>query len=154
MPTLRQDRVWGYLRPSRSLRRLAEYIEEMSIVLGSPEDRITSLSGGNQQKVIIARWLASKPRIMLLDDPTRGVDIQTKRELYEMLRILSDEGLAIVMLSTEVDELLELMDRVLVFREHELFAEMPHEGLTRESLVGSFFGRAETEGDDENPDIG
>lgn len=150
LPTLKQDCVWGFLRPGRSRKRLDRYVDQLGIVLGSPEDRITSLSGGNQQKVIIARWLAADPQVLLLHDPTRGVDIQTKRQLYKMLRRLSEQGVAVVMLSTEVDELVELMDRVLVFHEHELFAEMDHATMTRESLVESFFGGERGEGTDDN----
>jgi ABC-type sugar transport system ATPase subunit len=100
-----------------------------------------TLSGGNQQKVILARWLASHPKVLLLNDPTRGVDIGAKRDIYELLVGLAREGVAVVMLSTEVDEHVELMDRVLVFREHEVFAELPRERVTRESLVSAFFGR-------------
>ena len=109
-------------------------------MLGSPEDAITTLSGGNQQRVIIARWLAFGPRILLLNDPTRGIDINAKHDLYALFGALAGEGLAVVMLSTELDEHVELMDRVLVFREHELFRELDRSELSREALVAAFFG--------------
>ena len=73
--------------------------------------------------MIIARWLAYGPRVLLLNDPTRGIDIGAKNDLYALFGALAAEGLAVVMLSTELDEHVELMDRVLVFREHELFQE-------------------------------
>ena len=117
----------------------------LGIVAGSRRHPITTLSGGNQQKVVIARWLATNPRILLLNDPTRGVDIATKRDIYGVLTEAATAGLAVVMLSTEIDEHLELMDRILVFREGELFAEMPSERATRSGLVASFFGRAQSE---------
>jgi ABC-type sugar transport system ATPase subunit len=113
-------------------------------VLGSPEHAITTLSGGNQQKVIIARWLAFGPRVLLLNDPTRGIDIGAKNDLYALFGALAGEGVAVVMLSTELDEHVELMDRVLVFREHELFKEFDRSEVSREGLVAAFFG---TEGD-------
>jgi len=80
-------------------------------------------------------------RVLLLNDPTRGVDVGTKQDIYRLLAELTAQGVAIVMLSTEVDELVELMERVLVFREHELFAELPREALSASRLVATFFGQ-------------
>jgi ABC-type sugar transport system ATPase subunit len=140
LPTLDRDSRLGWLRPRSSRRRLRSYIDRLGIVLGSPEQAITALSGGNQQKVIIARWLAFGPRVLLLNDPTRGIDIGAKNDLYALFGALANEGLAVVMLSTELDEHVELMDRVLVFREHELFVEFDRSEVTREGLVGAFFG--------------
>jgi ABC-type sugar transport system ATPase subunit len=88
----------------------------------------------------MARWLATEPKVLLLNDPTRGVDINAKRDLYALLLDLAAEGMAIVMLSTEVDEHVELMDRVLVFREGRIAAELPREQLSRRAIVGAFFG--------------
>jgi ribose transport system ATP-binding protein len=74
----------------------------------------SALSGGNQQKLVIAKWLMRKPRIILLNDPTRGIDVGTKQEIYQLLRRLADEGAAIVLYSTDYDELIGLCDKVLV----------------------------------------
>jgi ABC-type sugar transport system ATPase subunit len=147
LPTLGADSRLGWLSLRSSRRRLASYTERLQIVLGSPEDAITTLSGGNQQRVIIARWLAFGPRVLLLNDPTRGIDINAKRDLYALFSALARENLAVVMLSTELDEHIELMDRVLVFREHELFRELDRSELSREALVAAFFGES---GADEN----
>jgi ABC-type sugar transport system ATPase subunit len=92
--------------------------------------------------VILARWLAYGPRILLLNDPTRGIDINAKRDLYALFSALASESLAVVMLSTELDEHVELMDRVLVFREHELARELDRGELSREALVAAFFGES------------
>jgi ABC-type sugar transport system ATPase subunit len=143
MPTLRMDSRSGWLDLRNMRRRLADYVSRLSIVLGSQNDRITTLSGGNQQKVVLGRWLAAGPKILLLNDPTRGIDVGAKRDLYALLTRLAEEGLAIVMLSSELDEHVELMDRVLVFREHELFREIDRSSLTRQSLVTAFFGQTE-----------
>jgi ABC-type sugar transport system ATPase subunit len=140
MATLDHDRRLGLLHPRSSRRRLRSYVDRLGIVLGSPENAITTLSGGNQQKVIIARWLAYGPKVLLLNDPTRGIDIGAKNDLYEIFGSLASEGLAVVMLSTELDEHVELMDRVLVFREHELFRQFERIDVSREGLVGAFFG--------------
>jgi ABC-type sugar transport system ATPase subunit len=140
MPTLRSDTSGGWLRHRLTRNRFAEYIRQLGIVLGHETDRITTLSGGNQQKVVIARWLAAHPRVLLLNDPTRGVDIATKRELYGLLAQLAGEGLVVVMLSSELEEHVELMDRVLVFREHALERVIERESVSRRALVSAFFG--------------
>ena len=142
LPTLGQDSRFGWLSPRSSRRRFASYVDRLQIVLGSPEDPITTLLGGNQQRVIIARWLAFAPRILLLNDPTRGIDINSKNDLYVLFGALASDGLAVVMLSTELDEHVKLMDRVLVFREHELFRELGRSELSREALVAAFFGES------------
>jgi ABC-type sugar transport system ATPase subunit len=141
--TLAADGRGGLLQRARTDRRLARYREQLAIRLASAGLPITTLSGGNQQKVVMARWLAVDPAVMLLNDPTRGVDLNAKRDLYRLLTELAARGVAVVMLSTEVDELIELMDRVLVFREGSVFTELDRQELSRERLVAGFFGRGE-----------
>ena len=143
MPTLRRDTRHGWLDLRATRRRLAEYARRLSIVMGASGDRITTLSGGNQQKVVIGRWLAAGPKVLLLNDPTRGIDVGAKRDLYALLAQLAEDGVAVVMLSSELDEQVELMDRVLVFREHELSRELGRAALSREALVSAFFGQDE-----------
>ena len=109
-------------------------------MLDDDSQPIDTLSGGNQQKLIIARLLAASPRVLLLNDPTRGIDLGAKRDLYALLVELTEAGVAVVMLSSEVDEPVELMDRVLVFREHRLFCELEHQEIDRKALIASFFG--------------
>ena len=144
LPTVSHDTVAGVLRPSSGRRRLAGWVDRLGIKLGRASDGIMTLSGGNQQKVVIARWLASEPRILLLNDPTRGVDLGAKRDIYDLLAQLTSDGIGVVMLSTEVDELIELMDRVLVFKEGEVEAELDRASLTRSALVASYFGQEQT----------
>jgi ABC-type sugar transport system ATPase subunit len=139
--TLGADQRAGLLSRTRTDGRLARFKEQLAITLGSAGLPITTLSGGNQQKIVMARWLAAEPAVLLLNDPTRGVDLNAKRDLYRLLTGLAAEGVAVVMLSTEVDELIELMDRVLVFREGSVFAQFDRHELSREGLVASFFGR-------------
>lgn len=119
----------------RSFQRLAA---PLRLQAGRAPDLITSLSGGNQQKVIIARWLARKPRVILLNDPTRGVDIVTKKDLYVSLRELTDSGATIIFLSTEVEELTALCDRILVFRHQTIAAEMTAGAKPKEVVAGMF----------------
>ena len=140
MPTMSRDARGGFISDARTRIRLDGYRESLKIKFNRDTDAISTLSGGNQQKVVIARWLATHPDILLLNDPTRGIDINAKRDLYALLAELTAQGLAVVMLSTEVDEHVELMDRVLVFRENRLSREIMRDELTRERLVASFFG--------------
>jgi ABC-type sugar transport system ATPase subunit len=140
--TAGQDVRKGLLSGRSAETRFGHYVERLGIKYGRSSDAITTLSGGNQQKVVIARWLAAGPKILLLNDPTRGIDVGAKRDLYRLLRELSKAGLTVVMLSSEVDEHVELMDRVLVFREGSLAAELGRGELSRERLVDAFFGGA------------
>jgi ABC-type sugar transport system ATPase subunit/ribose/xylose/arabinose/galactoside ABC-type transport system permease subunit len=146
--TLREDTRGGLISARRGTARLAAYTGRLKIRLGRDTDAITTLSGGNQQKVVIARALASDPRVLLLNDPTRGVDIGAKRDIYALLRELAADGMAIVMLSTEVDEHLELMDRVLVFRDGRPAAELQRQDLSRSSIVSAFF-----QGQSQHPEL-
>lgn len=141
IPTVREDVRSGFLSPRAAAQRFSDYVSRLSIKTGNTSNAITTLSGGNQQKVIIARWLATKPEVLLLNDPTRGIDINAKRDLYRLLGELTAAGMAVVMLSTEVDEHIELMDRVLVFDDFQCTREFSHAEVTRQNLVASFFGK-------------
>jgi ABC-type sugar transport system ATPase subunit len=141
IPTVRHDSRFRLLSARRAKRRLRTWTDRLSIKIGSPDDAITTLSGGNQQKVLLARWLATEPQVLLLNDPTRGIDINTKRDLYRLVVDLANRGVTVVMLSTEIDEHLELMDRVMVFREDSLFVELDRSQLTRERLISAYFGQ-------------
>ncbi|HEY1670612.1 MAG TPA: ATP-binding cassette domain-containing protein [Trebonia sp.] len=144
--TLSKDARGGLISPRRASARFAGYAGRLNIRLGRDHAAITTLSGGNQQKVVIARALASDPQVLLLNDPTRGVDIGAKRDIYALLRELAASGMAVVMLSTEVDEHLERMDRVLVFRDGAPAAELSRTGLTRGAIVAEFFGSSAVAG--------
>jgi ABC-type sugar transport system ATPase subunit len=139
-PTLADDTVAGVVRARSTLRRFRDLAGTVNLV---PRGKVPvgRLSGGNQQKVIIARWLATRPGVLLLNDPTRGVDLKTKYELYDLFERLAGKGTTIVMLSTELEEHLNLMDRVLVFRSGTLARELTHAEASREALVSAYFGR-------------
>jgi ribose transport system ATP-binding protein len=131
---------FGFPNPRAVRRRYTELRDRLSIVAPSGSAPITALSGGNQQKVLLARWLAFAPTIMVLNDPTRGVDLATRRALYEVFCSTAEEGMALVVLSTEIEELLELCPRVLVFREGAVFAELAQPGMTMSSIIAAMFG--------------
>ncbi len=141
LPTLHMHRRAGLLDSASIAKRFEAFAHLLSLRFGTAHDAISTLSGGNQQKVLLARWLATDPQVLLLNDPTRGVDIGTKREIYAILDRLSATGMGIVVLSSEVDELVDLADRVLVFRDQAVFAEIAHSGLSTESVVAAYFGQ-------------
>jgi ABC-type sugar transport system ATPase subunit len=134
------DQSRGLISFRRMEKRLSTFIDSMGIKLDNSADLITTLSGGNQQKIIMARWLAAQPKVLLLNDPTRGIDHRAKRDIYTLLGALAANRVAVVMLSSEVDELVELMDRVFVFWENSLVKVISRKNLTRANLVSSFFG--------------
>lgn len=140
--TLGSTSRFGFLNRGVQRQKLQAYRERLSMVYASPRAAVTSLSGGNQQKLLLARWLAASPRVMLLNDPTRGVDVQTKMTLYEVFRDMTEkERKTLVLLSTEIDELIQLCDRTLVFREGSLSATLPRGAITRSSVIAAMFGR-------------
>jgi ribose transport system ATP-binding protein len=140
--TVGRDRKLGLISRAERRKRYDYYRDRLSIVAPDPSHMITTLSGGNQQKVLLARALAHKPDVLLLNDPTRGVDIATRRVLYAVFRELAQEGMALVVLSTEIEEALVLCDRILVFREQELAAPLAGDARTSERIIATMFGRA------------
>jgi ABC-type sugar transport system ATPase subunit len=105
-----------------------------------PHAAITELSGGNQQKCIIGRWLLTKPTVLLLDDPTRGIDVGAKAELYQLIDRLCRDGLGVILTSSELPELLALADRILVLAEGRLTAEFPRAEATEQNIVAAATG--------------
>jgi ribose transport system ATP-binding protein len=91
--------------------------EAFVIITGGIELSVGSLSGGNQQKVVLARWLSMKPRVIIFDEPTRGIDVGAKNEIYELMRALADQGVAILMISSDMEEVIGVSDRIAVMHE-------------------------------------
>ena len=121
-------------RQQSFVNRMMELLAIKSFSVDAP---VGSLSGGNQQKVVIAKWLIRQPRILLLSDPTRGIDVGTKQEIYQLLRRLADEGAAIVFYSTDYDELIGCCDRVLVLYEGRIKKELVGSEITEQNLIAS-----------------
>ena len=94
-----------------------------------------TLSGGNQQKVVIARWIASHPEVLLCDEPTRGIDVGAKSEVYEILREISSQGIGIILVSSELPELISLCDRIIVMHEGKITGEINREEATEERIM-------------------
>ena len=113
-----------------------DYIDMMSTKTPSQEQMIGNLSGGNQQKVMIGRWLATNPKVLILDEPTRGVDVGAKSEIYAIMNELAKQGMAIIMISSELPEILNMSDRIYVMREGKIRGCFHHsEGVTQEDIM-------------------
>jgi len=140
--TVSNDRRFGLLSFAARRRRYDVYRQKLGIVAPRPDAAITTLSGGNQQKVLLARALALEPSFLLLNDPTRGVDVATRHVLYDVFRSLAAEGMALVILSSEIEEILLLCHRVLVFREQRVSAEFAGAEMTTDTVIAAMFGRA------------
>ena len=122
--------------------KLARQLTEQLHPTPSVEQEVQYLSGGNQQKVILAKWLSLRPRVLVLDEPTRGLDVGAKREIYGLMEELAKEGVAILMISSELQEILGMSDRVLVMHEGRLAGELPRERLSEESIMHLATGAA------------
>ena len=126
--------------PREQKPQLAKVAASLGTKYGHMDDAIGTLSGGNQQKVFIARWLATKPQVLLLDDPTKGIDLQAKADLFALMRGLADEGATILFYSSDDSEILENADRVLVFNGGRITATLAGEGMTAHALARAAFG--------------
>jgi len=112
-------------------------VVRLQIKIGAPGDAVSTLSGGNQQKVVVAKWLMTEPRIILLNDPTRGIDVGTKQEFYHLMRDLADDGAAILFYSTDYDELIGCCDRVAIMYDGRIVRELEGAALTETNIVAS-----------------
>ena len=144
--TLKQDAKVGILNWGSLSKIATEAVENFNIRLANLEIRAVDLSGGNQQKLLLARWLAIKPRVLMLDEPTRGVDIGAKSEIYRIISDLAAQGVAVLMVSSELPEIVGMSDRVLVMREGQLVGELdgkPGKEITQENIMHYATGASE-----------
>ncbi|HPG39853.1 MAG TPA: sugar ABC transporter ATP-binding protein [bacterium] len=125
----------GFINDSLQEKFAAEYIKKLKIKTSGLLQRVANLSGGNQQKVVLAKWLATNPAILLLDEPTRGIDINAKKEIYALIDELVREGMAIIVVSSELPEILGIADRILVLAEGQLKAEFSRSEATEEKIM-------------------
>jgi ABC-type sugar transport system ATPase subunit len=125
----------GLVSPARENALARRLADDLHVKAPAPWAPARTLSGGNQQKLVLGKWLAAKPRVLLLDEPTRGVDVGAKAEIYRLIRALAAQGLAILLISSDLPEVLLLSDRILVLRSGEISGELPHAGATQEKIL-------------------
>lgn len=135
-----RGRPWSSRSKSKENAIVKEWVERLRIKVSDIDAPLKSLSGGNQQKVIMARCLQVSPKLLVLDEPTRGIDLGARAEIYELLRNLASDGLSILAVSSELDEILQISDRVLVMHAGELSADMPRAEATEQRVIAAATG--------------
>lgn len=134
---------FGFMRDGKQKKDWLEYMKKLHVKAKSPAVAVGSLSGGNQQKVILARWLLTKPKVLLLDEPTRGIDVGAKEEIYLLINELAASGLAVVVISSELPEVIGICDRIITLCEGRLTGEISKEEATQEILLAAATNRKE-----------
>jgi ribose transport system ATP-binding protein len=127
----------GVLDETRQREIVERFIRELGIKCSGPNQKVRELSGGNQQKVLLARWLAMNPKLLILDEPTRGIDVGAKGEIQRLIRRLADQGLGVLMISSELEEVIEGADRIFVLREGVSVAELEGEAANEEEVLAA-----------------
>ena len=135
LPSLIRDQHHGFLNRQQEAKITEQMIKQMQIKTPSAEQEVRYLSGGNQQKVVLGKWLAMEPKLLLLDEPTRGIDVGAKQEIYGLMEELTRRGVAILFVSSEMEEVLGMSDRALVMHEGRLSGELARNELTEEAIM-------------------
>ena len=144
LPSLDRDQNKGFLNQDKEIEIADRAVEQMSIKTPSIEQIARFLSGGNQQKIVLGKWLAINPKLLMLDEPTRGIDIGAKREIYKLMEKLAGEGMAILFVSSEMEEVLGMADRAYVMHEGRISGELTKEELSEESIMHLATGAEKT----------
>ena len=140
LPSLSRTSRAGFLRLAEEFKLARDYTQRLDLRAAALDRDVSTLSGGNQQKVVIAKWLATKPKVLILDEPTKGIDIGSKAAVHEFMSELAGQGLSVVMVSSEIPEILGMSDRVIVMREGRMVATFDRDGLDAEKLVRAAAG--------------
>jgi ribose transport system ATP-binding protein len=133
--TLEQLEDLVVINKSREKALAKKYINELSIKTPTEKQLTKNLSGGNQQKIVLAKWMATKPRLLMLDEPTRGIDINAKNEIYKLIMQLAGDGLGIIVVSSELPEILAISDRILVMAEGNVTASFLADEATEDKIL-------------------
>jgi rhamnose transport system ATP-binding protein len=140
LTVLPQVQRFGFVSPGKERSIAAQWTERMQLK-GHIDEPVNILSGGNQQKVVLAKWLATKPKMLIVDEPTRGVDVGAKSEVHRTLSHLAKTGMAIIMISSDLPEVIGMADRVLVMHEGKLTAELARSEATEEAIMFAATGQ-------------
>jgi rhamnose transport system ATP-binding protein len=143
LASLANLRRGGLIRAGAERAMASDWATRLKIKHGRLTDPVSTLSGGNQQKVVLAKWLGRNPSLLIVDEPTRGIDVGTKAEVHQLLTDLARSGVAILMISSELPEVLGVSDRVLVMREGELVAELSRDEASEEAIMAAAMGQHE-----------
>jgi galactofuranose transport system ATP-binding protein len=132
LPTLTR---YGIVDRKRQEEIVDRFIQRLDIKTSGPDQKMRELSGGNQQKVLLARWLCLNPRLLLLDEPTRGIDVGGKSEIQKLVEELAESGMGVLLISSELEEIIEGSDHVVVLRDGTTVAELSREDLSQDAIL-------------------
>jgi D-xylose transport system ATP-binding protein len=135
LANLPQFSNWFRINDEAELNASMQYAKSLSIKAPNLQVAVSSLSGGNQQKVVISKWLMSQPKVLIMDDPTRGIDVGAKYEIYKLMNELAEQGMAIIMISSELEEVLGMSDRVMVMHEGHSTTTLDITEATQEKIM-------------------
>ena len=140
---LQAARGWTRSIPRKRQDELVEHwVRALDIRTADAEQAVGTLSGGNQQKVLLARWLITEPKLLILDEPTRGIDVGAKTEIQRLVVSLCDDGVSVLFISAEIEEVLRLSHKVAVLRDRQIVAELANDGITVDTLLQTIAGGA------------
>jgi ribose transport system ATP-binding protein len=145
LPDVARYTRWGLIDRAKERRVAEAAVGRLQIKTPSIHHKVITLSGGNQQKVVLGKWLAMSPRVLILDEPTRGIDVGAKAEIYRHIAALAHEGMTILMVSSDMEEILGMSDRVVVMHERRIRGVLTRDGLTAERIAAIMTGG--TDGD-------
>jgi inositol transport system ATP-binding protein len=152
MAAHKRIKLWGIFIDEAAEREMVEeYRKKLNIRMASPEQLIASLSGGNQQKVTLARWLALRPKVLIVDEPTRGIDIGAKVEVHHLLFEMARSGIAVITISSELPEVLAISDRIVTMREGRVTGEIKREDANEEILISMMTLSGKSHNGDNDP---
>ena len=135
MPSLERISRAGFIDLQEEREMAEEYVEKLKVKTPGLEQKVVNLSGGNQQKVVISRWLATNPKVLILDEPTRGIDVGAKKEIHKLVSSLARQGIAIIMISSEMPEILGMSDRIIVMNEGRIKGELQRGSASQEKIM-------------------
>jgi len=141
LPNLEQFMKYGFIIPKRESDKIKEYIRIVNIRPNDPQKKVRFLSGGNQQKVVLSKWLCSKSKLFIFDEPTRGIDVGSKIEIYKLMNYLAQSGCGILMISSEIPEIIGMSDRILVMNKGEVISSFEREEATSEMILQASIGK-------------
>ena len=135
MATIERDATMMVINQAKGKQETEQAIKSLKIRIPNANVDVSGLSGGNQQKVLLSRWMAIHPKLFILDEPTRGVDVGAKSEIYRMMTDMAKQGVAILMISSELPEIVGMSDRVYVMREGQIVGEVQDKGINQENIM-------------------
>lgn len=140
LASLKKFSPWGWMRPGRERKSVSRNCRQLKLKAASLDQNVETLSGGNQQKVVIAKWVQTQPKVFLLDEPTRGIDIGAKHETYRLLNDWTSKGMAIVLITSEMPELIAMSDRILVMHQGRIVEEFGKGQASQEKILNAAMG--------------